>query len=405
MKIRRISAQTLILFMTGTIFVPFFVLAQSDSQVEINVGATVESANPFVTTNSASGVGETEATLNGDLIGLGQETQVDVFFQYREQGAGTWQETPRQTTTTTGSFSEAVSGLSNNTTYEFRAAVEWDGGGEQNFGSILTFITGTTSPPPSSGPPPSGKVLFQGYAYPEAFITISKAGNVAATFVAETDGTFEREITSAPGVYSFSVYAIDSEGRQSVTNTFQAPVFSNLTTTVSGIFLSPTITAESENVPRGQDILIRGEGFPGSIVRLFVDPEGYTEETTVSADGRWEYSLDTDSFNEGEHYARVRAFLEGGEQSPFSEVFTFTVLPPEPELEPEPDPDPDPDSPVPPPAHPCSRGDLNRDGRVNLVDVSIWVFYHETDNACSDQNSDGIVDLVDLAIIVYYWTD
>ena len=42
--------------------------------------------------------------------------------------------------------------------------------------------------------------------------------------------------------------------------------------------------------------------------------------------------------------------------------------------------------------------DLNGDGRVNLVDFSILLFYWGTNNECADQNLDGTVDLIDFSL-------
>ena len=52
----------------------------------------------------------------------------------------------------------------------------------------------------------------------------------------------------------------------------------------------------------------------------------------------------------------------------------------------------------------CPNADLNKDGRVNLTDFSILLYYWGTDNACADQNQNGIVDLVDFSIMMFYWT-
>ena len=48
--------------------------------------------------------------------------------------------------------------------------------------------------------------------------------------------------------------------------------------------------------------------------------------------------------------------------------------------------------------------DLNGDGRVNLADFSILLYYWGTSNPTADLNGDGVVDLSDLSILLYYWT-
>jgi hypothetical protein len=52
----------------------------------------------------------------------------------------------------------------------------------------------------------------------------------------------------------------------------------------------------------------------------------------------------------------------------------------------------------------CRHGDLNGDGQVNMVDLSILLFWWEQHHTCPDQNNDGIVDMVDVSILFYWWT-
>ena len=99
---------------------------------------------PSVTTLQATEIATTTVQLNGSLS-LGDETAVDVFFQHRAQGAGTWLETARVEKTAGGAFDAALAELTGDTTYEFRAAVEW-GASQSDFGSTLTVTTGPTSP-------------------------------------------------------------------------------------------------------------------------------------------------------------------------------------------------------------------------------------------------------------------
>lgn len=92
-----------------------------------------------VSTTASDSVTDTEATLSGDLTSLGDSSEADVYFEYREQGTTTWQESSRSTRTTTGTFTETVSELARGTTYEFRAAAV--GGGVGDTGDTQTFTT------------------------------------------------------------------------------------------------------------------------------------------------------------------------------------------------------------------------------------------------------------------------
>lgn len=52
-------------------------------------------------------------------------------------------------------------------------------------------------------------------------------------------------------------------------------------------------------------------------------------------------------------------------------------------------------------------GDFNCDGRVNLVDLSIFLYYyHRADTGASryDLNRNGTVDFPDISILMYHWT-
>ena len=92
-----------------------------------------------VSTNSATGVGETSATLNGSLDDLGDASSADVYFEWGTAGSGLPNTTSTQTATSTGSFSDSISGLSEGTDYEFRAVAAT--GDDSDTGSIQSFTT------------------------------------------------------------------------------------------------------------------------------------------------------------------------------------------------------------------------------------------------------------------------
>jgi hypothetical protein len=51
-----------------------------------------------------------------------------------------------------------------------------------------------------------------------------------------------------------------------------------------------------------------------------------------------------------------------------------------------------------------NRSDLNRDGKVNLVDFSILLFNWKGSDAVADINQDGTVSLTDFSIMLANWT-
>ncbi|MFQ6084083.1 MAG: dockerin type I repeat-containing protein [Candidatus Aminicenantia bacterium] len=243
-------------------------------------------------------------------------------------------------------------------------------------------------PPPGVSWPPVTKVIFEGRAYPLAFLTFLKNGKVAATFFAQDSGLFEKELTGFEGGrYTFGIWAEDTDGRKSVTLSFTIDILEGTTTRISGIFIPPTIEIFPTQVERGQEVDIFGQSFPGSEVQIFISPKEIVEKTKTSQEGRWLFALDTTSLEEGEYEVKAKAFYGDGEQSLFSQTLSFLVIPLKVPI--------------------CWGADLNFDGEVNIIDFSILLyFWGETDpeNRCADINFDGIVDIFDFSIMMYWWT-
>lgn len=249
-------------------------------------------------------------------------------------------------------------------------------------------------PPPEQLPPgapaiippfPPAKVIFEGRAYPDAFLTLLKNGMVAATFFAESSGLFAKEITGFPGGnYAFGIWAEDTEGRKSITLSFRATILGGVTTTISGIFIPPTIETSLTQVEIGKELNILGQVFPKSLVKIFISSEEIVKRTTADEDGKWTYKLNTSSLKEGRYEVKARAIHEDGEMSPLSQTLSFLVL-----------------------TRACQGADLNLNGRVDIVDFSILLYFWGQSNpadSCSDTNFDGIVDIVDFSIMMYWWT-
>lgn len=103
------------------------------------VVVTETATPPTVTTDPPSSVGDAGATLHGVLDNTGSAGSADVHFEYREEGASTWQTTATRTLSGSAGFSETLSGLSPGTTYEYRAVASSPDGTDT--GSVVTFTT------------------------------------------------------------------------------------------------------------------------------------------------------------------------------------------------------------------------------------------------------------------------
>jgi len=114
------------------------------------ISITFVSGELTVSTNPASNIQQTSATLNGLLSDLGSYTNASVFFQYGLTAPAYGSATAYVTKTTTGAFDANITGLLPNTTYHFRAvAVGTDitvYGLDQTFTTTGTGTPGTNSP-------------------------------------------------------------------------------------------------------------------------------------------------------------------------------------------------------------------------------------------------------------------
>ncbi len=95
-----------------------------------------------VTTNPATSITDTSATLNGDLTSLGAATSDNVSFEW---GTTTsyGSETSAQPLSAVGTFNDNLTVLTANTTYHFRAKAVGDG---TTYGDDMTFTTSTIAP-------------------------------------------------------------------------------------------------------------------------------------------------------------------------------------------------------------------------------------------------------------------
>ena len=123
------------------------------------------------------------------------------------------------------------------------------------------------------------------------------------------------------------------------------------------------------------------------------------DKTTVDKYGLWNYTLDSEILEHGEHTTKSQTKTPDGMVSQFSESLAFRVG------------DSDvafvralPRAQVPV----CNKnGDINNDKKVNIVDFSILLYFwnqRTPSNRCADINTDSAVNLFDFSIMLYWWT-
>jgi hypothetical protein len=168
-------------------------------------------------------------------------------------------------------------------------------------------------------------------------------------------------------------------------------VTSGATSFISGIFIAPTIAVDKSEVKRGDNIAIFGQSVPnGEITVVISSEEEFFGKTSADQNGAYLYNFDTAELSMGQHFTKSKAARDGAISS-FSKAVSFAVgtkniaaeLP-----------------------KVITKGDMNNDRRVNLVDFSIAAYWYKRSSppASVDLNGDGKVDLIDFSIIAYYWT-
>ncbi|MEW5805155.1 MAG: hypothetical protein AB1721_00265 [Patescibacteria group bacterium] len=279
----------------------------------------------------------------------------------------------------------------------------------------IKAVIGTPDPTPSPSPtptsgggggggggggiyvPPQTTVKFEGRAYPKSSVTLLKDAQIAGTTLAGPDANFQLSVSGlSSGNYIFSLYSEDNRGNRSSLLTFPLSVTSGSYTSVSGIFIAPTIAVDKSEVKRGDNIAIFGQSSPNSEITIAVSSdEEFFNKVKSDQSGAYLYNFDTAQLDMGQHFTKSKAALNG-EVSSFSKAISFAVGT---------------KNVLAQPSTVILRGDLNGDGRVNLVDFSVGAYWYKrsisaefTIKEKEHLSGDGKVDLVDFSIMAYYWT-
>lgn len=232
--------------------------------------------------------------------------------------------------------------------------------------------------------------IFSGRAYPNSTVTLLKDAQVVATAVADQEAKFSLSIPApTPGSYIFSLYSEDYKGIRSSLLSFPVNINSGVMTSISSVFIAPTIDVDKSEVKQGDEIVIFGQAAANSEVSISVHSEAeFLLNVKTDSSGIYLHNFNTAPLEIGEHFTKSKASL-AGEISSFSKAVSFLVGAKNVIEE-----------------NKCGRADLNCNGKVNLVDFSIAAYWYKKTNppAEIDLNNDGQINLVDFSIMAYYWT-
>lgn len=251
------------------------------------------------------------------------------------------------------------------------------GGGSSNTGGSDTPLGDT-------------QISVQGKAYPTVTVTILLDGESVGTVRTNSSGEFLFNTDTDPGTVSMSFWATDSSGTRSATFNTTFDVTQGAVTNVNGVYIPPTIRVSNPNINPGDVITLEGKTIPNVAVEVSVDDGDLVLETTSNSSGDWSVQFDTSQVSVDTHTAKAR-FIEGSSTLKTESIYGTSIslfIGVE--------------------GQPTSNADLNRDGRVNLVDFSILVFWWGTgggnSNPPADINQNGRVSLEDFSILLFNWT-
>jgi len=174
--------------------------------------------------------------------------------------------------------------------------------------------------------PKSGVLIFRGYAYPEAFLTLRKNGEIISVFNANLNGFFELALSRMDlGVFDFNLGAKEIlSGELSPIFKFNINLEKDSNTVIDGIFFPPTIHANKSEVISGDVIKFFGRTVPNAKVVLEVGPHSEILNLTSDDLGNWVFNYNTSGIEKGNYYIKSKAILNNL-FSIYSQTINFKV--------------------------------------------------------------------------------
>ncbi len=234
------------------------------------------------------------------------------------------------------------------------------------------------------------EISVVGLAYPGRTINILLDTEAVGSVRTSDSGRFEFTTEASPGTATMGFWSTDSANTRSITFNTTFDVTQGAITNITGVILPPTIRISNPNVNPGDIVPVSGTSIPLAIVELHLNNSEKVFTATSSNNGSWTLNLNTSELRVAEHTLRARS-ISGTppltSQSSFSSALQLFIGV---------------DGQV------TTPSDLNRDGKINLIDFSILIFWWGTAGGNSDPKSDingnGRVGIEDFSILLFNWT-
>lgn len=243
---------------------------------------------------------------------------------------------------------------------------------------------------------PQADVRIDGWAYPGATVSILRDGVIIGTEAGGGSGEFSNLTEGLDrGVYTFSLYAVDTKGVRSGTYTTTMSLRSSTLNVLSNIMLPPSMSVTDNSVDPGTPLAVTGYSASNAAVTVWLRPRlaqvttgDVVASTTAAGNGAWALNVPTTGLSVGTYELVAQGKMPGGTVESDKSARKLIGVGVEVGAE----------------AIGDGKGDLNGDGLVNLIDFSILLFNWNTTSVLADINADGTVSLPDFSIMLFNWT-
>lgn len=232
-------------------------------------------------------------------------------------------------------------------------------------------------------------VAIEGFAYPNRTINIVLDGDSVGTVRSASDGSFDFSVDANPGAATLGLWTTDAFGTRSATLTLTFDVTQGAVTNLRGVYMPPTLRVNDTTINSGDILTISGQASPNKQVKIYLGND-VIAETTSNTQGDWSIAYDSTGLANKEYALKARmttGTTGSNRESSFSTAVQLFVG-----VE----------------GRAATPSDLNRDGKINLIDFSILIFWWGTAGGNSDPAADisgnGRVSLEDFSILLFNWT-
>lgn len=234
------------------------------------------------------------------------------------------------------------------------------------------------------------QISITGRSYPSRTVNVLLDTEPVGSVQADNQGRFEFTTDASPGTATLGLWSNDTSGTRSITLNSTFDVTQGAITNVNGLILPPTIRVSNTNPNPGDSVTISGQSIPNARIEVQVGNNTRTLTASSSATGQWQLELNTSGLRAAEYALKARSVSGAAPlstQSSWSSTLQLFLGVD---------------------GRATTPSDLSRDGKINLTDFSILIFWWGTNggdsNPPADISGNARVGIEDFSILLFNWT-